>query len=92
MKVLLFLADCFHWGMGCKWRFYVKPWLRDKNLVESGMMSRSDKKLRELFLLRIGISLGRVPFDGVIFEVRKGLVKNGKGCFGMDEVFALNEV
>jgi hypothetical protein len=91
VKVLLFLTDCSHWGMGCKWRFYVEPWFRDKDLVESGM-SWSDKKLRELFSLRIGISLGRVPFDGVILQVRKSLVKNGKGCFGVDDVSALNEV
>ncbi len=77
--------------MGCKWRFYVKPWLRDKDLVESGMRW-IDKKLRELFSFRIGVSLGRIPFDGVILQVRKCLVKNGKGCFGRDDVFTLNEV
>lgn len=78
--------------MGCKWRFYVEPWLRDKNLVEIGMMDWSDNELRECVSLRIGVDLGRVPFEGVIFQARKCLVKNGKGCFGMDEVFALNEV
>lgn len=67
MIVLLFLTDCSHWRKGCEWRFYVEPWLRDKNLVKIGVMGWSDKKLRELFSLRIGISLGRVPFDGVIF-------------------------